>query len=78
MLELSEKNIKAGIIKMFQQSTTDYLRKNFKIENLSKSRKAYLKKKKKENGKYKAEKNNLKKNLAGEAQNQSGDDRSTQ
>lgn len=41
MLELSEKNIKAGIIKMFQQSTTDYLRKNFKIENLGKSGKAY-------------------------------------
>ena len=47
MLELSEKNIKAGIIKMFQQSTTDYLRKNFKIENLGKSGKAYLKKKRK-------------------------------
>ena len=47
MLELSEKNIKAGIIKMFQQSTTDYLRKNFKIENLGKSVNAYLKKKKK-------------------------------
>lgn len=47
MLELSEKNIKAGIIKMFQQSTTDYLRKNFKIENLGKSGNAYLKKKKK-------------------------------
>ena len=53
MLELSEKNIKAGIIKMFQQSTTDYLRKNFKIENLGKSRKAYLKKKKMENIKLK-------------------------
>ena len=47
MLELSEKNIKAGIIKMFQQSTTDYLRKNFKIENLGKSGNAYLKKKRK-------------------------------
>lgn len=46
MSELSEKNIKAGIIKMFQQSTTDYLRKNFKIENLGKSRKAYFKKRK--------------------------------
>ena len=44
---MTEKNIKAGIIKMFQQSTTDYLRKNFKIENLGNSGKAYLKKKRK-------------------------------
>lgn len=75
MLELSDKDFKAAIIKMLQQSMINSLEINDKIDNFGKERKLIIGGKK-PNENYRSQKyNNTNKMFTGWAYEYSGDDR---